>query len=207
MSKFISFREFQETDRPILEKIIRETWNYDRFCSPKTAERLARVYLSSCLADQTYTQVALIEDQPVGIIMAKNETAHRCPFLIRLKLLFSAVSLLSTREGRAVFQAFWEVEKIDQDLLSQCETYDGELAFFAVSKSCRGIGIGKVLFQRAVEYMNSQKISAFYLFTDTSCNYGFYEHQGMKRQSSKTYSMEIEGQTERFEFFLYDYHI
>lgn len=32
---------------------------YDRFCSPKTARKLARAYLSSCLADQIYIQVAL----------------------------------------------------------------------------------------------------------------------------------------------------
>ena len=124
-----------------------------------------------------------------------------------LNLGFSVVSLLSSQEGRAVFRAFWEVDKIDRDLLSESKPYDGELAFFAVSRSCRGIGIGKMLFQRAIEYMKAQKISSFYLFTDTSCNYGFYEHQGMRRKGAKECSMEIGGQTEKFEFFLYDYHI
>lgn len=137
--------------------------------------------------------------------MAKNITSHRCPFSLRLDLLLSTISLLSTREGRAVFHAFSEVERIDRELLSQCHPYDGELAFFAVNKDCRGIGIGKMLFQKALEYMNTQKISAFYLFTDTSCNYGFYEHQGMKRQMEKKCRMKIQGQSEEFEFFLYDY--
>ena len=199
MNQLIFLREFQKTDRPALEQIIRETWDYDRFCSQETAKKLARVYLDSCLADQTYT--------PVGIIMAKKIAARRCPLRLRLNLGFSVVSLLSSQEGRAVFRAFWEVDKIDRDLLSECKPYDGELAFFAVSRSCRGIGIGKMLFQRAIEYMKAQKISSFYLFTDTSCNYGFYEHQGMRRQGAKECSMEIGGQTEKFEFFLYDYHI
>ncbi len=190
-----------------MEQIIRDTWNYDRFCSQKTAKKLARVYLDSCLADQTYTQVALMKDTPVGIIMAKKIAARRCPLRLRLNLGFSVVSLLSSQEGRAVFRAFWEVDKIDRDLLSESKPYDGELAFFAVSRSCRGIGIGKMLFQRAIEYMKAQKISSFYLFTDTSCNYGFYEHQGMRRKGAKECSMEIGGQTEKFEFFLYDYHI
>lgn len=207
MNQLIFLREFQKTDRPALEQIIRETWNYDRFCSKKTAKKLARVYLDSCLADQTYTQVALMKDTPVGIIMAKKIAACRCPLRLRLNLGFSVVSLLSSQEGRAVFRAFWEVDKIDRDLLSESKPYDGELAFFAVSRSCRGIGIGKMLFQRAIEYMKAQKISSFYLFTDTSCNYGFYEHQGMRRKGAKECSMEIGGQTEKFEFFLYDYHI
>lgn len=205
MNELIYLREFQESDRHTLEQIVRDTWNYDRFCSPKTARKLARAYLSSCLADQTYTQVALVDDKPAGIIMAKNIASHRCPFGLRLDLLLSTISLLSTREGRAVFHSFSEVERIDRELLSQCQPYDGELAFFAVNKDCRGIGIGKMLFQKAVEYMNTQKISAFYLFTDTSCNYGFYEHQGMKRQMEKKCRMKIQGQSEEFEFFLYDY--
>lgn len=31
MNQLIFLREFQKTDRPALEQIIRETWNYDRF--------------------------------------------------------------------------------------------------------------------------------------------------------------------------------
>ena len=69
MSESIIFREFEESDRPALEQVIRETWCYDRFCTPNTATQLASVYLTSCLANQTFTQVALIDNVPVGIIM------------------------------------------------------------------------------------------------------------------------------------------
>lgn len=55
----MEFREFRKEDTPALEGIIRQTWNYYRFASPKTAQKLARVFLSSCLANQTFSQVAL----------------------------------------------------------------------------------------------------------------------------------------------------
>jgi hypothetical protein len=65
------FREFQQSDSTEMIQIIRETWGYDRFCSPPIAEKLAKAYLYSCLADQTYTQVAIVNDIPAGIIMPR----------------------------------------------------------------------------------------------------------------------------------------
>ena len=55
MSESIIFRAFEESDYPALEQVIRETWCYDRFCTPQTAAQLASVYLTSCLANQTFT--------------------------------------------------------------------------------------------------------------------------------------------------------
>lgn len=67
----MEFREFRKEDIPALEGIIRQTWNYDKFASPKTAQKLARVFLSSCLANQTFSQVAVENGKPVGIILGK----------------------------------------------------------------------------------------------------------------------------------------
>lgn len=207
MREQIIFREFEESDRLALEQIIRETWYYDRFCTPKTAAQLASIYLSSCLANQTFTQVALVDGVPVGIIMGKNRTTHKCPFSLRLKMIKSIVKLLISKEGRKVSKIFGCVDGIDRELLSLCPThYQGELAFFAISQNCRGKGIGKILFQKVVAYMHSQKIHHFYLFTDTSCNYGFYEHQGMKRQQEKKHRFHVNGMPEEMTFFLYDYN-
>ena len=134
------------------------------------------------------------------------ETVYHRPFLFGIKKAMAAFDLLCSKEGRAASRFFLEVEKIDHELLDPCSPYDGELAFFAVSKTCRGMGIGKALFQKAMEYMRSQSIGSFYLFTDTSCNCGFYEHQGMQRKAGQMYSMKMGELTENFEFFLYDYH-
>lgn len=206
MSDKIIFRKFEESDRVALERIIQETWGYDEFCSPKTAARLASVYLSSCLANQTFTQVALIDNVPVGVIMGKNKLTHKCPFSFRVKMIKAIINLIISKEGRKVSKIFRCVDSIDKELLRRCSTrYQGELAFFAISKNCRGKGIGKALFQSVVDYMQSQKIHNFYLFTDTSCNYGFYEHHGMKRQQQKKHSFTVNGLSKEMTFFLYDY--
>lgn len=40
----IKLREYQQQDFEALEAIIRETWHYDDFSSPKTAIQLAKVF-------------------------------------------------------------------------------------------------------------------------------------------------------------------
>lgn len=76
-----------------------------------------------------------------------------------------------------------------------------------VDSSCRGKGIGKQLFQLALDYMKEQKLDTFYLFTDTSCNYRFYELQGMIRKGEKNLTFNMKGQSAKMNFFIYDYNI
>lgn len=79
--------------------------------------------------------------------------------------------------------------------------------FFAISSKARGKGIGKKMFCNMLEYMKLQNINDFYLFTDTTCNYGFYEHQGMNRCDEKSKTFLIHGKEAKMTFFLYDYKI
>lgn len=207
MMKDLILREYQEVDRSALEDIIRETWKYDQFCSPKVAQKLARVYLDSCLTNQTFTRVAVIDHTPVGIIMGKNIRKHRCPWKLRMKWLRSVVSLYCSTEGRKVSKMFGGIQGIDQQLLSTCgKVYEGELSFFAIHANERGSGLGRTLFQSAVDYMKSQNISEFYLFTDTSCNYPFYDHLGLTRRCEVKQSIDANHKKGDMTFFLYDYH-
>ena len=177
----IEFREYQKGDAPYLEDIIRRTWQYDRFCSPKTAGKMAKLYLESCLSRQTFTRVALIKGKPAGIIMGKDRRSGR-DRRIGIRLLRAEAAMLFDREGRRVLNAFSSIDDLDRELLEgRNKSYEGELTFFAVSEDCRGTGIGKKLFRMFQEYMKGRGITGFYLYTDSSCNYGFYEHQGMVR--------------------------
>lgn len=79
MSEQIILREYQETDRQALEDIIRETWKYDRFCCAKVAKKMAKVYLNSCLIEQTFTRVRLSIIYRLALLwekIFKNINAH-----------------------------------------------------------------------------------------------------------------------------------
>ena len=206
MEQAIQIRPYQPQDRSYLEAIIRKTWNYDRFCQPEVAAKMARVYLASCLTNQTFTAVAVEGNRPVGIVMGKNRRTHRCPVKLYAQWLAAVTSLLLSKQGRQVSKMFGGVDGIDQELLKKTGVdYPGELAFFAIDESCRGKGLGRKLFEALVRYMQSQDISRFYLFTDTSCNYAFYEHLGMMRQAEKQQTIQAGKEQGEMTFFLYDY--
>lgn len=208
MSEQIIFREYQKADQKALENVVREAWQYDRFCSPKTAAKMAKVYLCSCLTNQTFTRVAVIDGAPVGIIMGKNIAKHKCPLSLRIKWIKSILSLYLSKEGREISKIFECVQGIDKELLSTYnKDYKGELAFFAINEKCRRKGLGRKLFQTVVDYMKSQDILEFYLFTDTSCNYPFYEHLGLNRRCEKKQIIDVKGEKGDMTFFIYDYQI
>lgn len=205
MKNNVKLRELKKQDLPALEDVIRKTWDYDKFATPKTARRLAKVYLATCLTNQTYTRIAEVDGVPVGLIFGKDIEKHHCPLKYRLRQLFAVCGLLISKEGRGILNFYKGVDDIDSQLLKQCnKDYKGEIALFALSPEYRGLGIGKMLFHCLLAYMKSQSISDFYLYTDTSCNFGFYEHQGMVRQQQYKHLVNMKGQKGELEFYLYD---
>lgn len=202
----ITLREYQNQDFAPLLDIIRQTWHYDEFATPKTAKKLAAVFLNSCLTNYTFSKVALVNNKAEGIILLNNISKHHCPLRNRFRQIRSLSSLYLSKEGRKAMKIFGSVHGIDKLLLKETNrSYPAELALFAVNDSCRGKGIGKRLFQSALEYVKKENLETFYLFTDTSCNYGFYEHQGMIRCGEKEHTFQVEGQTANMHFFLYEY--
>lgn len=201
MKSNIKFREYQKQDASFLEDIIRKTWNYDAFCSPKAARQMASLYLASCLAQQTYNQVALVNNTPIGIIMAKDIIRHKSSLRSSFYQFIEAFPLYLHKEGRKLLKIFAGINEIDLEMLSEDhENYEGEITFFAINEQCRGMGVGKSLFTNAMEYFKGCNIETYYLYTDSSCNFGFYEHQGMVRRNET--SRHLPGNSE-MNFYLY----
>ncbi|MEG0597758.1 MAG: GNAT family N-acetyltransferase [Oscillospiraceae bacterium] len=201
----LHYRTVRPEDYRALEEIICKTWNYERFCAPKTAARLAKLFLASCLANQTYTCVAVKGEEPVGVIMGKNEKTHRKSPAKILRQLGALLGMAIRKEGRKVLRQFGGYSEINRSLAAEnTHVFGGEVAFFAVRGDQRGNGVGKELFARLRGYMQSQNIADFYLYTDSSCNYGFYNHQGMVPVCEKKCRMEAFGGRE-MSFFLYGY--
>lgn len=208
MSETFVMRSFKKSDRRAVEQIIRDTWFYGDFCSERTAANLARLFLDACLAEQTFNQVAVKDGVPVGMIMGKNKRKKRHSVMKRLRVMCDGGRLALRADGRAVAKLFGGINGIDQALLNECgRNYEGEVAFFAISKACRGQGLGRKLFEGLVDVMREEGVKHFFLFTDTTCNYHFYEHLGMTRRLEKTKTIQIAGAQARTTFFLYDYEV
>ena len=202
----VLYRPLKKDDIPTLMNIVRKTWNYDKFADPKTAIKLSKVFLYSCLANQNYTKVAEIDGNVAGIIMVKNNNQPKSRISYRIKQICSIISIYATSSGRKSMMPFNSVHSIDKELLDMCNIkYQGEIAFFALDEKYRGYGIGKSLFNQAKEYLQNEHVENFYLFTDTSCNYGFYDANGLTRRCSKDHFFTINNQDANMSFFIYDY--
>ena len=106
MKHQVILREFRPQDTDALADIIRITWGYDKFGSHETACKLARAYLDLCLTNQTYTQVAIVDGVPVGIIMGKNIREHKCPEQLSIRQKQSMEDLCATQEEEEMLLNF-----------------------------------------------------------------------------------------------------
>lgn len=184
----IQLRPLTKADYPAAENIIRQTWHYDDICkSSVTARRLARLYLRGCLMGATYSCVAEMDGQILGLILARSDhDKMKGKLRAGLSEAGAVIALLSGREGRKVCKMFGGFSKIDDELLkSTGDNFDGEVCLFAVTEAARGLGIGKMLFGAMKAYMYSQHVKNIYLFTDTTCTYQFYEKRGLRRLAGR----------------------
>lgn len=205
MKKNITFENYNDKYFREISKIINDNWHYNELTSTKTAEILSFTYLYSCLSKQTFTKVALIDNIPVGIIIANCKNKFNFNLLYKLKLIKNIFLLAISSEGRNVSKIFGNVDNIDNDLLSNLDKdYIAELVFFAVDHNFKNMGIGKKLFNKAINYFQDNHINSFYLFTDTTCNFGFYEHFGMIRKGSFDETFTTNKGKKEISFYIYD---
>lgn len=184
----IRLRPLRREDYPAIEEIIRKTWKYDTLSkNSKDAGHMGRLYLRSCLIRATFACVAVYEGEVLGIILA-NSKKDKPKHQIRRNLsqLWAIALLFTTKTGRQIGKFFQRFDQVDRELLKNSpRDFDGEICLFAVKENARGTGVGKRLYSAALSYLKSQRAKSFFLFTDTSCTYQFYEKRGMLRLGEK----------------------
>ena len=204
MQSSLTFRPLRRADYAAAAQIVRETWHYDKFCSPAVAKAMARLYLASCLAEQSFSCGAFADGALTGLILARDRRTRGHGLRYLPMQAGALLRLAARREGRRVLRLFGGFASLDRDLLGASGGgYDGTLCLFAVREQTRGTGTGGALYRRAMDYFAAAGVRRFYLYTDTSCSYGFYEHQGLRRAGVRDYVFRLRGEAP-MQFFLYE---
>lgn len=184
MQREILYRPLMAADRPVLVELIKDTWNFGDICSePKNADRLAELYFDDSLRVGTYTQVAVFNDRPIGLLFGCCDNDRRRKKLkVLMRMVGAFLYLMTNQDGRKALKWFNDFTEIDTTLQrAVAREFDGELVLFLVDAEAQGLGVGKRLFQNFVGYMEEKGAGQFCFFTDSLCNYGFYDHQGCER--------------------------
>lgn len=206
----IQFRNVEERDIPEVKKLICLNWGelIHEIKSPTTLEAVLGVYVNQILNQSSYAQVAELNGQVVGTLFCASEKAEPIYRMLQDDGLASSMTFMTLpeSEGTDIYQAF---SKLFESYESHLEgtTYDATVTFLAVSPKAQGLKLGKQLWDLAVAYFKSQGAKNFYLFTDTSCNFGFYEHIGMKRQNENSLEFDLNEHSFEMSSYLYDYYI
>lgn len=107
----------------------------------------------------------------------------------------SKKELSSYNDLLTIYDEFYEKHK---------EKFDGVLTLFAVNETCRGYGIGKQLLKDLMSYLEESQVKRIYLFTDSTCNYGFYEYHDFNRLEEKPITFNTSDKPKTMSVYFYE---
>lgn len=203
-SSEIVFRPLKRKDYGTVSKIICQTWRFDQASSPKIAALAADMYLHMSLGEQNFTRVAEKNGNIIGVIIGKVEKRSAYKLLHNLALRWIVWKFMMSKEGRRIWELFNSFFAINKRLLMESgRTYDGELVLFIVTEKEKRKGVGKALLTQFLEHMRQFHATNFYLFTDSYCDYEFYDRNEFSRVGELATDLELHS-GRKMSFFLYE---
>ena len=210
MSEII-IRDITADDMPAIKAVVREVWAWEEaFEDEAVIEACVAIYFAPVLHEATFGRVALLDGKVVGVIfgavdgqppsykhLLENLTPH-----ILLMMQADEWDRLGMCEyltkQNATYQAL--IDGIEDE-------YDGALDFLVLSKAAQGKGIGKRLWLALKEHLEAKNVAKVYLYSDSECNFGFYESQGFARRNKMDMRVVFDGEEDLTEQYLYEYSI
>lgn len=208
----IVYRNLKKQDYNEVADLLSHAFGLHRYVSDKQLLQIfKKQYLYSCLSEATFSRVAEQNGKVVGVIMGNAKSDYRILPHIGYALKFLLYSFKLKIYGRKIsdsISGYRELHRIYRKFTQRHKgEFDGVLTLFAVNSECRGKGIGKKLLFDVEAYWKEHQTKSIYLYTDTTCNYGFYEHQGFVRLEEENLVLKSDGKPFEMDVFLYGYAI
>lgn len=204
----VTYRNLVKDDYPRVKDLIGEAFGFNEFIKDKFfLDSLLNIYLQSCILESSFSKVAEKRGKVIGIILGNAEKDKN-----RLRKAHNVFSIACSKLKLTVTckenkETLKEISKIrdtyDEIIQGKRDDFQGCMELFIVSKESRGLGVGKALISHLFTYMESLGVKSIYLYTDTICNYGFYESQNFKRLNEK--EVYLDSRQSKLDVFLYGY--
>ena len=182
----VLYRPFEETDFDVVAAILQPLWHSQ---SSSDAYNFIEAChdLAHCLSVSTFSQVAIVDDRVLGIVLARmgsvdtnaSKRWKRAEHDFRTQL-----HVLNAYEAARYFGMFDKMNRVDALLHQSAAQNDSEITLLAVDASARGMGTGSVLLDAATAHISANGGTSAYLYTDTDCSYSFYERRGFRRRAA-----------------------
>ncbi len=204
----IVFRELCRSDIAAVKHMLEEIWEIDKFTAgdSKTANNIISSILYSDLANQNYSEVAVLNGNVVGVLLARMKEVKTMHVVWNLKTRHHLFCLKTLRKNKAGCIEYLKVDTSFKKLLAQ-NSSDSELIFFMVDANLRGKGVGKGLLSHYMGRSRSQGITGLCLVTDTQCNYEYYGSAGFTLECEDSFSLDLPSGSVEHRTFLYSYKL
>lgn len=207
MNKVI-YRDLVTSDYKIIKELIGEAFGFSDFIKDKELlDIILSGYLQECILNSSFSKVAQKNGKVIGFILgnAKNDKNRIISSSNPLDINMNSIeSIVSNKENRTLLEEFLKIQTTYKEIIKGKEDqFQGCIQLFVVSKESRGLGVGKTLVKYLSDYMKSMNVKSLYLFTDSRCNYGFYDSQNFNKLNEKQVSFDCVDA--KLDIFLYGY--
>ncbi len=204
----VLYRSLTIEDYKTIKYLINKAFGFDEFLKDDAfLDSALNIYLQECILSSNFSKVAVKNNKVIGIILgsAKNDKNKlRKPFNYLSALASLLKIAFAKKENKKNLKEFSKIQNIYNEMIKDKENeFQGCIQLFIVSEESRGLGVGKALLNQLFNYMTSMKVTSLYLYTDTRCNYGFYDSQNFKRLMEKELKFQVVPET--LKIFLYGY--
>lgn len=207
MSKII-YRDIAKKDYNTIKELIGEAFGFNEFIKDKIfLDSVLTSYLQDCILESSFSKVAEKDNKVIGIILGKANKDNTQ--LIKEHESLNSYSpelksIMEVKENKIVINELLQIKDTYNEIIEgRKDDFQGCIQLFIVSKESRGLGIGKTLISHLFNYMRSMDVQSLYLYTDTRCNYKFYDSQNFKRLNEK--EIYFNSLKEKLNVFLYGY--
>ena len=155
-----------------------------------TALLVGRYLTLHYLEQSTWSNVAVTaEDDFAGITLARVVGRPTMFPQAHEEFLRTRALLLADPRGAATVTMFEDGFFVREGILEEdsdvTATTQAELELFMVNPDVRGAGVGGALWRQLLAALRSMGVRAFFLHTDSSCDFGFYDHKGLSRVAER----------------------
>lgn len=204
----LTYRELTKKDHERVKELICDAFGFGEFTEDKKfLDSILNIYLHSCILDSSFSKVAVKDNKVIGVILGSaNKDKNRLPksrsILVAASSFFKI--MIASKENKKLFKAFIKIQDVYKEIIQgKQDSFQGCIQLFIVSEESRGLGVGKTLINYLSNYMQSLEVASMYLYTDTRCNYGFYDSQNFKRLNER--EIYFDSIQEKLKIFLYGY--
>lgn len=199
-------RTLRKSDYPALIDVVRRMW-YPEY-GERTGLLAAEADWENCLARTTCAFTAELDGEPVALILGRVDALDHRGFLNthRINSLRMLFKLAFAKNGLKAARDILGILGVDRNLKAQAtqsgRNYSAEVVLFVIDPIARGHGLGRRMFETMMGAFRAAGVHEYFLFTDTTCDVGFYTHRGLAQVCEHT--LPAHGDEQASSFYLYE---